>query len=639
LPRLWIAAIVAAVGALGAAPAVAQASVTSSTITSWVSTEPNTPANNQYLLYRDNAPVPTLTVSGRATASASDSVNINCSYGSSPSVVRLATAVPVNGGTFTASGINFKSLVGHACQLRAVDFNDATKTTASGPEIAVSEAESLAVAGGPPNAGAPYDFYLNSTTLTGTVAWSAPGTPSPTAISPLACGGPNISLIDSSLNVGTPAVDCAGALMSDDLGAWGGRSEVQIDGHNAYDAAAAQALFAGAHPSQNLAGFPSLATAVQWDPSSGLVSSTSTESWAACTGHDTEVPTFATCPSFTPTGVQLRRVVTTSDGGRVVTMSDTWSTTDNAPHTLDLLYDDTIGTKNTVPRGYEFPGENGFTTHVGGDSVSGASAAPASILAHTDLTAPDGDPTAAFAALTFSRPPAGFRFVNSGVTPAPPSPAPSYELEEHQVLQIPAGGSTTLRYVYSAAGSAADVSALALAAQDQIQPPALSIASPADGTTVTVPTVTLAGATSAGSGIKSLTIAGQTVPIASDGSWSATVPLNPGANTITALATDGAGVTMQDQETVVYQPPPPPPPPAPAAAKCHVPRVKGMKLRAAEKSLRNAHCKVGKVKHVSSRKLARGRVTSSTPRAGRRLRAGSKIELFVSKGFVAHQSH
>ena len=63
-----------------------------------------------------------------------------------------------------------------------------------------------------------------------------------------------------------------------------------------------------------------------------------------------------------------------------------------------------------------------------------------------------------------------------------------------------------------------------------------------------------------------------------------------------------------------------------------MPRVKGMKLPAAEKALRRAHCKVGKVKHVSSRKTRRGRVMSTTPHAGRQLRAGSKVELIVSKG-------
>ncbi|HKO27262.1 MAG TPA: hypothetical protein VJU80_07370, partial [Solirubrobacteraceae bacterium] len=131
MPRLSLVAI--ALAALAIAPAAAQATVTSSTITSWVSTEPDTPANNPYLLYRDNSPVPTLTVSGQATAAGGGSVDIDCSYGSGPTVVKLASSVPVSGGTFRASGINFKSLAGHACQLRAFDNLHPTQTAASGP--------------------------------------------------------------------------------------------------------------------------------------------------------------------------------------------------------------------------------------------------------------------------------------------------------------------------------------------------------------------------------------------------------------------------------------------------------------------------------------------------------------------------
>jgi hypothetical protein len=116
------------------------------------------------------------------------------------------------------------------------------------------------------------------------------------------------------------------------------------------------------------------------------------------------------------------------------------------------------------------------------------------------------------------------------------------------------------------------------------------------------------------------------------------VPLNPGSNTITAVVTDAAGATTQAQVTVVYQPPAPPPPPPPPVVKCNVPRIKGMKLPAAEKALRRAHCKVGKVKHMSSRKVRRGRVMTSSPRAGRHLAAGTKIELFVSKGPLAPAS-
>ncbi len=202
---------------------------------------------------------------------------------------------------------------------------------------------------------------------------------------------------------------------------------------------------------------------------------------------------------------------------------------------------------------------------------------------------------------------------------------------------MPAGGSTSLSYVYSVGYSLADVTSSGFTAQDSLQAPAVTITSPPSGTTVSTPTVMLAGTATAGSGVRSLVVGGQTVPVGPGGAWSASVALNPGANTITAIATDGAGASTEAEVTVVYQPPAQPAP-ASSPVRCKVPRVKGMKLTAAEKALRRAHCKVGKVKHVSSHKLARGRVMSSTPRAGRRRPAGSKVELFVSKGPLAPSS-
>ena len=87
-------------------------------------------------------------------------------------------------------------------------------------------------------------------------------------------------------------MDCTGSLLSDDLGAFGGRSEVQIDGRNAYDPAAAGSLFVGQPLSQNLLGFPHAADARSlWDPTTGLISSRSTEPSVECSGSNEEKPT------------------------------------------------------------------------------------------------------------------------------------------------------------------------------------------------------------------------------------------------------------------------------------------------------------------------------------------------------------
>lgn len=622
--------------ALGA-PAAAQAAVTTTNIASWTSSSSGTPANSPYLISYDNQPT-TLTVTGTAPGAAGDRVDIVCYYGSptpQSQFKTLATNLLVSAsGTFTTpsggSAPQLRLIAGHACRLRAVPHGGASTgdtNTFTGPKLAIAETALLPTISGGPNNGTPYDYYVNGTTFTSFSAWKAPGTPAASGSG--ACGGPYAAPIDPAFDIGTFPVDCVGSLLADDLGIWGGRSEVVIDGRNAYDAASAQGLFPRTggqdNGSQDLAGFPSVNVSVSWDPSTGLISSRSVESWVACDGNDPYKPTSnVVCPRFDDTGIQLTRVVSTSDDGRMITLTDTWSSTDGHSHTLDLLYDDYAGVSGNADseRGWEFPGQSSFTQYTSGTAVPAPASLPASILVHTNVAAADGDPGEGFGAITFGSAPAGLRFASGS------------ELEEHRMLTVPAGGSASLSYVYSIGYSLADVSALAMAAQDRFQPALVRITSPANGAAVTTPYVNLAGTATAGSGIKSLVVGGHTASVASNGVWMSQVALNPGANTITALATDGAGATAQAQLTVVYQPPsvPSPPHPPPPAAKCKVPRVSGMKLPAAEKALRRAHCRVGKVKHVSSRKIHRGRVTSTTPRMGRKLRAGSKVDLIVSKG-------
>jgi hypothetical protein len=629
MPRLRIAVFVIAI-VVGVAPAAARAAVTSTNITSWTSSQSGTPANSPYLISFDNQAT-TLAVGGTSNGTLGDRVDIACYFGANPQFKVLAANLPVGSdGTFatSASAPQLRPIAGHACRLRAVPSGHEStgdSNAFAGPQVAVAETALLPTISGGPNNGTAYNYYVGGLTFTASAAWKAAGTGG--------CG-PFAAPISPAFDIGNFPIDCAGSLLADDLGTWGGRSEVQIDGRNAYDAASAQALFprTGGHfnGSQDLAGFPKLTAGVNWDPSTGLISSRSTESWVSCHGLDPYKPSsIAVCPSFDDTGVRLERDITTGDGGRVITLTDTWSSMDGQSHSLDLLYDDYAGVfgNATGERGWQFPAQSGFTQYGTGSSLPAPTAGPGSILVHTNVTAPDGAANEGFGAITFARPPTGLRFASNS------------ELEERNLLTVPAGGSASLSYVYSIGYSLADVSALALAAQDSLAPASVVISSPASGTVVGTPTATLSGIASAGSGIKSLLVAGQPVPVGPGGAWSAQVSLVPGSNTITALATDGAGATVQAQVTVLFQPPavtsssPSPPAPAPPpVGGCKVPRIKGMKLRAAERAIRRAHCKVGKIKRVKSQKVKPGRVTGSAPRAGRWLTAGAKVELFVAKG-------
>jgi hypothetical protein len=65
--------------------------------------------------------------------------------------------------------------------------------------------------------------------------------------------------------------------------------------------------------------------------------------------------------------------------------------------------------------------------------------------------------------------------------------------------------------------------------------------------------------------------------------------------------------------------------------RCIVPRVRGLSLSAAKRKIRNAHCKVGKIRKVKKRKYA-GRVVKTSPGAGARRPAGTKVTIYVGKG-------
>jgi beta-lactam-binding protein with PASTA domain len=64
---------------------------------------------------------------------------------------------------------------------------------------------------------------------------------------------------------------------------------------------------------------------------------------------------------------------------------------------------------------------------------------------------------------------------------------------------------------------------------------------------------------------------------------------------------------------------------------CVVPRLRGKSFRNAERRLRNAHCRTGKVRHRDSR-AKKGRVISQSPRPAKRLRDRTKINLVLSSG-------
>jgi hypothetical protein len=112
------------------------------------------------------------------------------------------------------------------------------------------------------------------------------------------------------------------------------------------------------------------------------------------------------------------------------------------------------------------------------------------------------------------------------------------------------------------------------------------------------------------------------VPIAGAGGVSYTLRA---ADALTAiqcrvLATGAGGATVADSAPVVAVPIP-----------CVVPKLGGLTLAKARKSLAAASCKLGTVTRKTSR-ARRDRVVGSTPKAGKRLAPGSAVAVVLSTG-------
>jgi subtilisin family serine protease len=78
--------------------------------------------------------------------------------------------------------------------------------------------------------------------------------------------------------------------------------------------------------------------------------------------------------------------------------------------------------------------------------------------------------------------------------------------------------------------------------------------------------------------------------------------------------------------------PSPPPPPPPFKPPCVVPSVIGAKLATAKAKIKSRHCRTGKVNYIKSTKRKKGKVLKETPKAGKRLGNGAKVNLWLGRG-------
>jgi Glucodextranase, domain B len=527
------------VASLSAAPA--NAAITSTQITR--------PAKAPvYLLYNEDAPN-AIAVSGTtdSTNAMVDRVDLLCFFGDNGQYLALASGVTLApDGSFSVPAAGLHPIAYHLCRLRAVPAGSTVNSTRfAGPLLAVGGVLTTKVAGGP-NAGLPYDFYLWDQQVGAAADYQSVG----------GCGVDNSYLFDQSLALTTMVFYCNALLNYRNLGGVADtRSEIQVDGQDAYDSTGASSVFArsAACPaacdgSIDNSGLPALNYSYSQNPTTGDMKINESEPLVRCAGAVPYPPTHATCSNFVPTGVRFARTIMQSQSGRVTTIVDRYSSADGLPHKVDLLYQNNQRVSGNggvaLDVGYRFPGQQTYSSYTRGDSlhVSGG----AGTIYVRSLRADDGDAWTGQGAIVYDTGPSQILFMNPHATSS------SSNFTMHYATRVPATGALRFRFAYCSDWTAAGVRALATPIEDGYAPPSIAITSPANHATVRTATITVRVTARDNVRVASVRVAGRAAARTGATSWRATVHLHVGVNRITAVAADGAGNTRSATITVAY---------------------------------------------------------------------------------------
>jgi hypothetical protein len=571
-------------GGLVAQPTAARAAITGSQIT--------TPSDPSFFVADEDAATQFFAIAGTTTGGnpAADAVAIRCYFGTKS--VKLAGPVPLNAdGSFAVLLVNLNDVLDLTCRLRAVPSGTAPAdlTPYAGPLIGVGERATSRVKGGPNEKA--YDYVFDAQQKTGAFDYASLGT----------CGINDGYLYDPTLANTTVTFACNAGLLGGDSAVKPTRSELEIDGENAYAPAAAFAVNSAA------TGLPAVTTTYTLDASTGDVAIHESDPLVKCPSA-TYPPTAASCSSFTPTGVTDNRTITQDHDGRISWISDVFTSTDGKAHALDLLWDNSQRfwgpSGNSTQLEYKLPGQNAFAKHVAGDAVA-LHGAPGRILVRMSGAA-DGEMSTGQGAIVFDRPASQAKFTYVQPTRS------AFTL--HQIGTVPAGASTRFRFAYVQDYHAAAVASLAQTARAAfLNPVTVARSGKGNGKVTSSPGgISCGKACSHGYGYgTSLTLQAKPAKGSRFVRWS-------GACKGTGRCTLAVGDAVKVGATF-------------ALRRCVVPNVVGKPLEAARLAIKRRFCSAGKIT-VAPSTLARGHVVSQRPKPGKKLQQHAKIDLVVSEG-------
>lgn len=517
--RLGVLACALFVGML--APAGASAEVTSSNVTS--------PADQTYLIDDDTLVSDgSFTVSGTSDGTTGDTVDIVLEHGEGWTT--LEDDVPVAAdGSFSAE-VDHEQVDDDYGVLRAFDGSSPELSHRfSGPRIFVSEFSVSTVFDGP-NAGGVYDYTFDAHGLRG-YHEITPATDS---------GVADTDIYSASFDSDSGPWDEAGGMDSVDEDGSGIRSSIQVDGRNAYSAEDVAGFYSdgdgGATDSDELAGFPALDIDVSADSANGTLTVVERGALVRCP-TDSESPDAMTCPALEQTGVELVRTWTIANG-HVATVHDEFRSTDGASHAVSaheaVDYDES-------ETGWAF-GDGTFDRYEDGYSISGAAlpGAPFVMTVRETDDEPSYSPEGPAGGIVFHQVPSALVWTDEERMQG-----------NYDQVAVPANGSASIRHTFTQGWTQDIAVGAANAFADALAAPVVAITAPANGAKVTSEVVAVTGTVA---DVVESTVVVNGVPafVNEDGTWVAIVTLNPGANTLTAVATDGAGLSSTATRSVTY---------------------------------------------------------------------------------------
>lgn len=399
----------------------------------------------------------------KGTAKGTSAVDIRCYFG--PTATAFTTVmdnVSVQGEDFEAD-VSLASMHDAVCQLRAIPHEETPAGLGPGEELA-----------GPPPFERPVpfegpllatsrfeaqtqDFFAAAATFAGSAFFESAGVFGfeSALYSPLAHEDVHIFFGNDFLPA-FPAVPS--------------RSAVQVDGVDAYTPGAALTLREVVESVFPLPGTPSVTVSRSFDEATHQLTIHEEDPLVRCApGAGVFPPTKQSCTTLVSAGVALVRTWQSADESHVALMTDTWRSTDGAPHAVDARYSEELrsGTGAAKEGGvYRFPGEASFAaTHDRETKTLPVGAGM--ILYKTGTAVPDsGDGIHPQGGIVFDSAPAGPIAVLGG------SDGPEFNAFEMPYQRtVPAGGSSApLRMAFVQSFALGEVLALSEAVLASFSP-------------------------------------------------------------------------------------------------------------------------------------------------------------------------